>query len=604
MTELLKQQIESLPDLPGVYQYFNGEGTIIYVGKAKKLKRRVSSYFNKTHDSRKTNQLVSQIDHLQYIVVGSEHEAFLLENNLIKKYQPRYNILLKDGKTYPSICITKEPFPRVFKTRNIIKNGSEYYGPYSSSYTIDLLLELIHNLYPLRTCTTAMLPEKIEKNKYKVCLKYHIHRCSGVCEGKETQQEYMRHIEHIRQIIKGNAHEISRQLWNEMQHLASELKFEEAEKLRKKYDLIEKFRAKSIIANINIKSTDVYGYEEDGNTAYITLLKINNGTIIGGQTIEYNKQLDEQKEEILAYGIYELREQLKSENTHAYVPFMPEDGLFDELEIKVPERGEAKKLLDLAQNNVKQYKLDKLKQREKLNPDQRAARLLGELQQKLKLPKIPWHIECFDNSNISGTNAVAACVVYKKAKPSRKDYRTFNIKTVEGPDDYASMREVVYRRYKRMMDEDTPLPDLIIADGGAGQMESIRQIVEDELGLNIAIAGLAKNDKHRTSELLYGFPPVVVQLNVKEELFKLLTNIQDEVHRVAITFHRKKRSKSQTASELDEVKGIGEKTKKDLLKHFKSLKRAKSATEEELVKIIGSSRASILYNHFHNKTTA
>ena len=431
MTELLKQQIESLPELPGVYQYFNKDGVIIYVGKAKKLKRRVISYFNKTHESRKTNQLVSQIDHLQYIVVSSEQEAFLLENNLIKKYQPRYNILLKDGKTYPSICITKEPFPRVFKTRNIIKNGSEYYGPYSSSYTIDLLLELIHNLYPLRTCSTPILPERIENNKYKVCLKYHIHRCSGVCEGLETQSDYMKHIEHIRQIIRGDANEISHQLWNEMQQLSSEMRFEEAEIVRKKYDLIEKFRSKSIVANIREKSTDVYGYEDDENTAYITLIKINNGMVVGGQTIEYNTRLDETREEILAYGIYELRNQLESNNKHAYVPFMPENGLFEGIEIKIPERGEAKKLLDLAQNNVKQYKLDKLKQREKLNPDQRAARLLGELQSKLKLPKIPWHIECFDNSNISGSDAVAACVVYKKAKPSRKDYRTYNIKTVE-----------------------------------------------------------------------------------------------------------------------------------------------------------------------------
>ena len=599
MTDLLKQQIEALPELPGVYQYFNTEGTIIYVGKAKKLKRRVSSYFNKVHESRKTNQLVSQIDHLQYIVVNSEQEAFLLENNLIKKYQPKYNILLKDGKSYPSICITNEPYPRVFKTRKIIKNGSEYYGPYSSSYTIDLILEIIHNLYQLRTCNTPLLPEKIAKGKYKVCLKYHIHRCCGVCEGLESREQYLKFIEHVRQIIKGNAHEISKQLWNEMQILASEMKFEEAEKIRKKYDLIEKFRAKSIVANIGIKSTDVYGYEEDGNVAYITLIKINNGTITGGITIEYNKQLDEAKEEILAIAILELREQLNSSNTNAYVPFLPEEGTIGGIEFKVPDRGEAKKLLDLAQQNVKQYKLDKLKQREKLNPDQRAARLLGELQQKLHLPRIPWHIECFDNSNISGSDAVAACVVYKKAKPSRKDYRTFNIKTVDGPDDYASMREVVYRRYKRMVDEQSPLPDLIIADGGAGQMESIRKIIEDELNLSIPIAGLAKNDKHRTSELLYGFPPVVVQLNVKEELFKLLTNIQDEVHRVAITFHRKKRSKSQTTSELDNIKGIGDKTKKTLITHFKSIKRAKSANLEELSNIIGTAKATIIYNYFH-----
>ena len=599
MTETLRQQINSLPDLPGVYQYFNKEGVIIYVGKAKKLKRRVSSYFNKTHDSIKTNQLVKQIDHLQYIVVNSEQEAFLLENNLIKKYQPKYNILLKDGKTYPSICITNEPFPRVFKTRNIIKNGSEYYGPYSSSYTIDLLLELIHNLYPLRTCNTPILPDRIKEKKYKVCLKYHIHRCSGVCEGFENRENYLNNIEHIRQIIKGNAHEISKSLWNDMQCLAAEMRFEEAEAVRKKYDLIEKFRSKTIIANINIKSVDVFGYEEDGNTSYITILKINNGTIVGGQTIEYNKQLEETKEEILAIGILELRTQLQSENTNIYVPFMPEEDVFNELKIKIPERGEPKKLLDLAQNNVRQYKLDKLKQREKLNPDQRATRLLSELQRKLQLPNIPWHIECFDNSNISGTNAVAACVVYKKAKPSRKDYRLFNIKTVEGPDDYASMREVVYRRYKRMTDEGCSLPDLIIADGGIGQMQSMRQIIEDELKLNIPIAGLQKNEKHRTSELLFGFPPAVVQLNVKEELFKFLTNMQDEVHRVAITFHKKKRSKSQTTSELDKIKGIGEKTKIMLINHFKSIKRAKSASLEELEKVVGTNRASILYNYFH-----
>lgn len=600
MTDLLKQQIESLPDLPGVYQYFNKDGIIIYVGKAKKLKKRVSSYFNKTHDSVKTDRLVKQIDHLQYIVVGSEQEAFLLENNLIKKYQPRYNIMLKDGKTYPSICITHEPFPRVFKTRNIIKNGSEYYGPYSSSYTIDLLLELINNLYPLRTCRTPILPDRIEKHKYKVCLKYHIHRCSGVCEGYENERQYMEHIEHIRQIIKGNADEISKKLWNEMQQLAAEMRFEEAEIVRKKYELIEKFKAKSIVANINVKSTDVYGYDEEDNVAYITLLKINNGTIVGGQTIEYNKRLDEPREEILSAAILELRQQLSSDNKNALVPFMPENELFTNIEFKIPERGESKKLLDLAQQNVKQYKLDKLKQRDKLNPDQRAARLLGELQNKLHLPKIPWHIECFDNSNISGTNPVAACIVYKKAKPSRKDYRTYNIKTVEGPDDYASMREVVYRRYKRLMDENMPLPDLIIADGGVGHMEAIRQITEDELNLNIPIAGLAKNEKHRTSELLYGFPPVIIQLNVKEELFKLLTNIQDEVHRVAISFHRKKRSKTQTVSELDNIKGIGEKTKKLLINHFKSLKRAKSASFEDLSNIVGNSRASILYNYFNS----
>lgn len=604
MNPTLQNTIASLPDKPGVYQYFNNEGTIIYVGKAKNLKRRVSSYFNKTHDSIKTNMLVKHICSMQYIVVASEQEAFLLENNLIKKHQPRYNVMLKDGKTYPSICITHEPFPRVFKTRNIIKNGSEYYGPYTSSYTLDLILDIIHELYPLRTCKQLLTPENIERGKYKLCLQYHIHKCNGVCEQLESVEEYRQHIAEVRQIIRGDAHEISRMLLEEMKKMAAEFRYEEAQVLKEKYDLIEKFRSKSVVANISVKETDVFGYDEDAQTAYITMLKIHNGSIVQGKTIEYRKQLDEPKEELLAMGIMELREQLHSVTRDVLVPFIPDIDLGENTKLTIPQRGDAKKLLDLALSNVKQYRFDKLKQAEKLNPDQRMTRILGTLQKLLQLPEMPVHIECFDNSNISGSDAVAACVVYRKAKPSKKDYRKFNIKTVQGPDDYASMREVVYRRYSRMVQEHTSLPQLIIADGGIGQMESIRQVVEDELHLNIPIAGLAKNDKHRTNELLFGFPPKVVGLKPQDEIFKFLTQIQDEVHRFAITFHRDKRSKTQVASELDSVAGIGEKTKDELIRHFKSLKRAKSATQDELAKIVGNSRASILYKHFHSEITA
>lgn len=596
----IKQLISALPELPGVYQYFNSEEKIIYVGKAKNLKKRVSSYFNKTSDSVKTNMLVRQIADLKYIVVNSENEALLLENNLIKQYQPRYNVLLKDGKSYPSICITKESFPRVFKTRNIIKNGSEYFGPYSSNYTLNLLLEIIHELYPLRTCKLNLSKESIEKGKFQVCLQYHIHKCNGVCEAKESEQEYRKHIDEIRQILRGNAHEISKFLFEQMQQLSSELRFEEAQKVKEKLDLIEEFRSKTVVVNVGVRQTDVYGYIDDEDNAYISVLRVNNGSVVQGQTIEYKKRLNESKEELLSFGILELSEQLHSDSKNIIVPFLPE--VFDdEIQFHIPQRGDQKKLLDLAMQNVRQYKLDRLKQAEKLNPDQRMMRILGALQKLLQLQEMPLHIECFDNSNLSGSNAVAACVVFRKAKPSKKEYRRFSIKTVEGVDDYASMREVVRRRYSRMLEENTPLPNLIIADGGVGQMEAIRKVVEEELQLNIPIAGLAKNDKHRTNELLFGFPPKAVGMKITDETFKFLTQIQDEVHRFAIAFHRDKRSKSQLKSELDDIKGIGEQTKNELLKHFKSLKRAREADFSELENLLGKHRATILYAYFHDK---
>ena len=603
MNSDLENSINALPDQPGCYLYHNTRNEIIYVGKAKNLKKRVSSYFNKQQQSRKTSVLVRNIHSIEYIVVTSEHDALLLENNLIKKHQPRYNVLLKDGKTYPSICITHEPFPRIFKTRNIIKNGSEYFGPYSSNYTLDLILEIIHNLYPIRTCKQFLDLRKIEQHKYKLCLQYHIHKCNGMCEGMESVEEYKRYIDHVREIIRGNAHEISKILYKEMQDLAAEYKFEEAQKIKEKYELIEKFRSKSVIANTNIKDTDVFGYDETENNVYVTMLKINNGAIVQGKTIEYRKHLDETKEYLLALGIMELREQLGSMSRNLIVPFVPEN-VEERWEVHVPQRGDGKKILDLALQNVKQYKLDKLKQAEKLNPEQRMTRILGGLQRLLQLEKMPLHIECFDNSNISGTNAVAACVVFRNAKPAKKEYRLFNIKTVEGPDDYASMREVIDRRYSRMIAEAAPLPDLIIADGGIGQMEAIRQITEDKLGLQIPIAGLSKNDKHKTNEILFGFPPQAIGLKPTDELFKFLALIQEEVHRTAIDFHKKKRSKAQVASELDNIAGIGEKTKTELIKHFKSLKRVRMASVEELSNVVGSSRASILYKHFNTESKA
>ncbi len=598
----LKLQIESLPEVPGVYQYFNQKGEIIYVGKAKNLKKRVSSYFNKNHDQTKTNVLVKNIYSLKHIVVSTEEDALLLENNLIKQYQPRYNVLLKDGKTYPSICITNETFPRIFKTRNIIKNGSSYFGPYSSNWTINSLLELIHQIYPIRTCRLPLLKDSIVQNKFKVCLQYHIHKCKGPCEGKETVEEYRKHIEQVKKIIEGDANEISKHLFVQMQELAAEYKFEEAHLLKQKYELIENYKSKSIISNTILDNTDVFGYDENENSAFINILRISKGSIIQGYTIEYKKNIDEPKEEILAIAIIELREKLNSNSKEIVLPFKIDINLSGN-ELIVPQRGDRKKLLELAEQNVKQFKLDKLKQAEKLNPDQRAIQLLEEIKTKLKLPKLPIHIECFDNSNIQGSDAVAACIVYRKAKPAKKEYRKFNIKSVEGPDDYASMKEVVRRRYGRFIAEGTPLPDLIVADGGIGQMHVIKDVVYDELKLDIAIAGLAKDTKHKTHEILVGFPPQSVGLKPTDQLFKFFAGMQDEVHRVAISFHRDKRSKNQTTSELDLIAGVGEKTKKDLIDHFKSVKRIKIASKEEIEKIVGKQRASIIYTHFNNVET-
>ena len=587
-----------LPENPGVYQYFNANDEIIYVGKAKNLKKRVSSYFNKIHDNGKTNVLVKNISYLRYIVVDSEENALLLENNLIKQYQPRYNILLKDGKTYPSICITNEEFPRIFKTRNINKKWGQYFGPFSSGYTINSILEIINKLYPIRSCHLALTEQSIAAGKFKVCLDYHIKKCKGPCEAYQTRKEYQDNINEVKKIIQGDANEISKLLFTKMKKLAGEYKFEEANEIKQKYDLIENYKAKSIIANSVVNNTDIFAYADDENSAYVNILRVSKGAIIQGYTIEYKKRIDETKEDILSIAIIELREKLNSNSKEIIVPF-PIEIEFADIKFIVPQRGDRKKLLELSEQNVKQYKLEKLKQTEKLNPDQKSIQLLTEIQQKLHLEKIPMTIEAFDNSNISGSNAVAACVVFKKAKPSKKDYRKYIIKTIQGPDDYASMKEVVKRRYIRLINENMPLPDLIIADGGIGQMEVIRQVVEDELNLKIPIAGLAKNDKHKTSELLFGFPPKEIGMKPNDTLFKLLAFIQEEVHRFAITFHRDKRSKSQTASELDKIPGIGEKTKNELIRHFKSLKRVKSSNLDELTKIIGTNRASIVYKHFN-----
>ena len=594
----LKEQISMLPENPGVYQYFNANDEIIYVGKAKNLKKRVSSYFNKIHDNGKTNVLVKNISYLRYIVVDSEENALLLENNLIKQYQPRYNILLKDGKTYPGICITNEEFPRIFKTRNINKKWGQYFGPFSSGYTINSILEIINKLYPIRSCHLALTEQSIATGKFKVCLDYHIKKCKGPCEAYQTRKEYQDNINEIKKIIQGDANEISKLLFTKMKKLAAEYKFEEANEIKQKYDLIENYKAKSIIANSVVNNTDIFAYADDENSAYVNILRVSKGAIIQGYTIEYKKRIDETKEDILSIAIIELREKLNSNSKEIIVPF-PIEIEFADIKFIIPQRGDRKKLLELSEQNVKQYKLEKLKQAEKLNPDQKSIQLLTEIQQKLHLEKIPMTIEAFDNSNISGSDAVAACVVFKKARPSKKDYRKYIIKTVQGPDDYASMKEVVKRRYIRMINENMPLPDLIIADGGIGQMEVIRQVVEDELNLKIPIAGLAKNDRHKTRELLFGFPPKEIGMKPNETLFKLLAFIQEEVHRFAITFHRDKRSKSQTASELDKIPGIGEKTKDELIRHFKSLKRIKSANLDELIKIIGTNRASIIYNHFN-----
>ena len=598
-SEYLKGIVSNLPERPGIYQYLNAEGTIIYVGKAKNLKRRVYSYFSKEHQPGKTRVLVSTIADIRYIVVNSEEDALLLENNLIKKYKPRYNVLLKDDKTYPSICVQNEYFPRVFKTRRIIRNGSSYYGPYSHSPSMHAVLDLIKHLYPLRTCNLNLSPENIRAGKFNVCLEYHIKNCAGPCIGLQSQEEYLKNIAEIKEILKGNTQEISRLLYQRMQDLAAEMKFEEAQKVKEKYALIENYRSKSEVVSSVLHNIDVFSIEEDGEkSAFINYLHITNGAINQAFTFEYKKKLNETKEELLTLGIIEMRERYKSASREIIVPFDIEIELND-VTFTIPQRGDKKKLLELSLLNVKQYKADRMKQAEKLNPEQRSMRLMKEIQQELHLDRLPMQIECFDNSNIQGTDAVAACVVFKKAKPSKSDYRKYNIKTVVGADDYASMKEVVRRRYQRAIEEESPLPDLIITDGGKGQMEVVRQVME-ELQLDIPIAGLAKDRKHRTSEVLFGFPPQTIGIKQHSPLFRLLEQIQDEVHRFAITFHRDKRSKRQVASALDNIKGIGEKTKTALLKEFKSVKRIKEATIEEVSAIIGESKAKIIKEGLDN----
>lgn len=596
--EYLRGIVLNLPEKPGIYQYLNSEGTIIYVGKAKNLKKRVYSYFNKNHEPGKTRVLVSKIVDIRYIVVNSEEDALLLENNLIKKYKPRYNVLLKDDKTYPSICVQNEYFPRVYKTRKIIRNGSSYYGPYSHLPSMYALLDLIKHLYPIRTCSLNLSPENIKAGKYNVCLEYHIKNCAGPCIGLQTHDEYMRNIAEIKEILKGNTSEISKAIFQKMNELATELKFEEAQILKRKYDLIENYRSKSEVVSSTLHNVDVFSIEEDGErAAFINYLHITNGAINQAFTFEYKKRLGETKEELLELGIVEMRERYKSLSPEIIIPFKIEMNLNNVL-FTIPQRGDKKKLLDLSILNVKQYKVDRMKQAEKLNPEQRSLKLMKEIQLLLKLDRPPLHIECFDNSNIQGSDAVAACVVFKRIKPSKKEYRKYIIKTVEGADDYASMKEVVKRRYERLREENASLPDLIITDGGKGQMEAVRKALE-EINIRIPIAGLAKDKKHRTSEFLYGFPVQTIGLKQGTPLFKLFEQIQDEVHRFAITFHRQKRSKRQLASTLDDIKGIGQKTKQLLLVNLKSVKRIKESTLEELIPIIGKAKAEIVFNYFN-----
>lgn len=591
--DYLRGIVQNLPDSPGIYQYLNKEGVIIYVGKAKNLKRRVYSYFSKEHEPGKTRVLVSKIADIRYIVVKTEEDALLLENNLIKKYKPRYNVLLKDDKTYPSICVTNEYFPRVIRTRKIVRNGSTYFGPYSHIPTMNALLELIKRLYPLRTCHLALTPENVAAGKFQVCLEYHIKNCKAPCIGLQSHEEYMANIAQVKEILKGNTREIAAALMDEMQTLAAELRFEDAQRVKEKYELIEAYRSRSEVVSAVLHNIDVFSIAEDGDSAYINYLHITNGCVNQAFTFEYKRRMDETKEDLLAMGIVEMRERYKSRSREIIVPFELDLELAG-VTFTIPQRGDKKTLLDLSLLNVKQYKVDRLKQAEKLNPEQKSVRLMREIQEQLHLPKLPMQIESFDNSNISGTDAVAACVVFKKAKPSKADYRKYNIKTVVGPDDYASMQEVVRRRYSRAVEEGTPLPDLIITDGGKGQMEVVRQVIEDELHLSIPIAGLAKDNRHRTSELLYGFPPVTIGVKQGTPLFHLLERIQDEVHRFAITFHRDKRSKRQVASALDTVKGIGEKRKTALLKAFKSVARIRKASVEELAAVVGEKAAQSL----------
>lgn len=594
----LKGIVNNLPETPGCYQYLDDSGTIIYVGKAKNLKRRVSSYFNKEQQTRKTRLLVTHIRDIRYVVVKTEADALLLENNLIKRYKPHYNVLLKDDKTYPSIAITTEYLPRIFKTRQRGKRGAIYFGPYSHVPTLYALLDLCRELYQPRPCHTPMTREGVENGKYDVCLDYHIHRCKAPCVGKQSHDDYMRCIEACKEILKGNTADVAHKMREEMIALANELRFEEAQEIKRRYDLIESYRAKSEVVSNVLHNIDVFNIETEEKTAYINYLHVTNGCINQAFTFEYKKKLDETDEELLTLGIIEMRERYASQSKEIVVPFHVDlpDGMVEQT---VPQKGDKKKLLELSKLNVKQYKFDRLKQADKLNPEQKQTRLMKEIQRDLGLPKLPLHIELFDNSNISGADAVAACVVFEKLKPAKSEYRKFNIKTVTGPDDYASMKEVVRRRYTRLSQEGRPLPDLIIADGGRGQMEMIREVVEDELGLEIPIAGLAKDDRHRTREMLYGFPPAIIGIKPESQLFRTLTQMQDEVHRFAISFHRDKRSKRQTASELDTIAGIGPATKQTLLKQFKSVKRIKEATLPELQALLGTARGEKIYHNLH-----
>ena len=594
--------LKRIPEAPGVYQYFDKERQIIYVGKAKNLHRRVNSYFSKDHQSSKTRQLVAHIADIKYVVVDNEQDAFLLENNLIKQYQPHYNILLKDGKSYPRICITNEPYPRIFKTRTINKKVGEYYGPYSFGNTVDLVVDLIHKLYPIRTCNMPITPDSIEKKKTRVCLKYHLKNCCGICEGKAGSEPYREWIDQARQIIKGDAHDIEKQLQEEMTQLASRMKYEEAAIIKHKLDLLEQFRSKTIITTTVARDVDVFGYDEQDERVYIAMLHVHNGSIVQGQTIEYRRKMEEEKEELLALGMMELREQLGSQTRDVIVPFIP-DIFDDSLHVHIALNGDRKKLLDLAMQNVRQYKLDRIKQEDKLNPEQRAVRILGELQQMMGLPTLPRWIDCFDNSNIQGTNAVAGCIVYRMGRPCKSDYKRFEIKTVEGADDYASMREVVRRRYLRLKEDGQEMPDLIIADGGIGQMHAIREAIEDQLDLQIPIAGLKKNDKHRTQTLLLGFPPKEISMPVTSDAFRLMTNIQDEVHRFAIAYHKQRRSKAQIHSQLDDIQGVGAATKQKILQHFGSVKRARMAKKEEWTELFGNRRGSAIYEEIQAKIT-
>lgn len=601
--EHLKTIVASMPEKPGTYQYYDESHTIIYIGKAKNLKRRVASYFHKEVDRFKTKILVSKIFDISYSVVNTEEDALLIENQLIKQYQPRYNVLLKDGKTYPSICVTNEYFPRIFNTRTINKKYGTFFGPYSHISSMYAILAIIKKTYKPRTCRFPITKEGILKGKYKPCLEYHIGNCGAPCINKQTYEDYQENIRQAKEILKGNTRDVQRILRQQMEQYAEELRFEEAEICKQKFIALENFAAKSEIVSYTITDVDVFSIDNDetNKNAFINYIHVTNGAINQSFTYEYKRKLDESDAELLNEAIPEIRERFKSKAKEIIVPF--------ELDFKIkgadffiPQRGDKRHLLELSQMNAKQYKFDRLKQTEKLNPEQKQTRLMTELRDKLKLPKLPYTIECFDNSNISGTDAVAGCIVYKKMKPSKKDYRKYNIKTVEGPDDYASMQEVVRRRYSRMQEEGTPLPDLIITDGGKGQMEVVRAVIEDELHLQIPIAGLAKNNKHRTNELLYGFPPQTIGLKTDSELFKALTQIQDEVHRYAISFHRNKRSKHQLHSELDDIQGIGTKTKETLLKEFKTIQKIKTADIQELTNIIGKSKATLIFNYFHPLT--